>query len=322
MQRNTMNEMNKSNSPNPATERRSWLRNSCLLLMLVFLFASQVNATVVYTDVVPDLTITPAKLGEAIVFNPGTQQYAKFDQFVEPPPPIFPQFVIYYNYANPGDPIMIVGAGVGGQAVNQPGDGNLLKLPLGSVIGTALTFEQYSGYLATNWSGGGEGIVGFTIASGYYGWARLNVQNTPGVGLSVTLLDFAVEDQPGVPITSPGAAPPSFTGFFPPVDNPPMVNLATAGSAIPVKFSLGGNKGLDIFVAGYPASQPVACDSGAPLDEIEQTVTAGASSLSYDATTDRYTYVWKTDKAWKGTCRQLSVKLKNGTTQVANFKFK
>ena len=31
----------------------------------------------------------------------------------------------------------------------------------------------------------------------------------------------------------------SFTGFFPPVDNPPTWNKAKAGSAIPVKFRVG-----------------------------------------------------------------------------------
>ena len=34
----------------------------------------------------------------------------------------------------------------------------------------------------------------------------------------------------------------SWTGFFSPVDNWPAWNPAKAGQAIPVKFSLGGNK--------------------------------------------------------------------------------
>lgn len=88
-----------------------------------------------------------------------------------------------------------------------------------------------------------------------------------------------------------------------------------------MKFSLNGNKSLSIFAAGYPVSQPTACATGAPLDTIEQTVTAGSSSLSYDPTTNTYTYVWKTDKAWAGTCRQLTVVLVDGTTHVANFNF-
>src|SRR3712207_8513225 len=36
-----------------------------------------------------------------------------------------------------------------------------------------------------------------------------------------------------------------WAGFFSPVNNPEVLNLARAGSAIPVKFSLGGNMDLD-----------------------------------------------------------------------------
>jgi len=111
----------------------------------------------------------------------------------------------------------------------------------------------------------------------------------------------------------------NFTGFFQPVDNLPTINTAKAGSAIPVKFSLGGYQGLDIIATGFPASQQIFCNTSEPTDQIEQTVTAGSSSLSYDATSDQYNYVWKTDKSWVGTCRQLMVKLKDGSSHSANF---
>lgn len=113
----------------------------------------------------------------------------------------------------------------------------------------------------------------------------------------------------------------NFTGFFSPVDNPPLVNTMKAGSAVPVKFSLGGNQGLAIFAAGYPKSQAIACGSGNPTDSIEETVTAGGSTLTYDVTTDQYKYVWKTDKTWKG-CRQLLLQFTDGTTKTALFQFK
>jgi len=113
-----------------------------------------------------------------------------------------------------------------------------------------------------------------------------------------------------------------FAGFFQPIDNLPTLNAVKAGSAIPVKFSLGGNQGLNIFFQGYPLSQQVACGTGAPIDDIETTITAGGSSLSYDSITDTYTYVWKTNQAWAGSCRQLIVTLKDGSVHTANFKFK
>jgi DNA-binding beta-propeller fold protein YncE len=113
-----------------------------------------------------------------------------------------------------------------------------------------------------------------------------------------------------------------FAGFFPPVANPPSVNVVQAGRAIPVKFSLSGYKGLGIFAAGSPTSGPYACNSSDPAMPLEETVTAGGSSLSYDSTSDQYIYVWKTEKAWAGTCRQLVVQLNDGSIHRANFQFK
>jgi predicted extracellular nuclease len=113
----------------------------------------------------------------------------------------------------------------------------------------------------------------------------------------------------------------NFTGFFQPIDNLPTFNVVKAGQGVPVKFSLNGDHGLDIFAAGYPVSQQIACDAGTPTDPIEETVTAGSSGLSYDPLTDTYTYTWKTNKSWANTCRQLIVQLNDGTTYQANFKF-
>jgi hypothetical protein len=112
----------------------------------------------------------------------------------------------------------------------------------------------------------------------------------------------------------------NWNGFFQPIDNLPILNKAKAGSAIPVKFSLSGFQGLNIFLAGYPVSTVTTCGS-TTTDTIETTVTAGSSSLSYDATSDQYNYVWKTDKSWAGTCRTLTVKLIDGTIHQANFNF-
>jgi Glycine rich protein len=114
----------------------------------------------------------------------------------------------------------------------------------------------------------------------------------------------------------------AWAGFFQPIDNLPTLNSVKAGSGVPVKFSLGGDQGLSIFAAGYPKSQTVACTSGAPTDDVEQTVSASASSLQYDAATGQYSYVWKTEKSWAGTCRQLIVRLIDGTEHTAGFTFK
>lgn len=112
----------------------------------------------------------------------------------------------------------------------------------------------------------------------------------------------------------------NFTGFFSPVANPPTLNAVNAGRAVPVKFSLSGNKGLSIFAANNPYSVSLNCDTNDPGVDVTETLNAGGSSLSFSG--DQYTYVWKTDSSWAGTCRQLVLTLNDGTVHVANFKFK
>jgi hypothetical protein len=112
----------------------------------------------------------------------------------------------------------------------------------------------------------------------------------------------------------------NFTGFFSPVANPPTLNAVNAGKAVPVKFSLSGNKGLNIFAAGNPYSVSLNCNTNDPGVDVTETLTAGASSLSFSG--DQYNYVWKTESSWVGTCRQLVITLKDGTVHTANFKFK
>jgi len=112
-----------------------------------------------------------------------------------------------------------------------------------------------------------------------------------------------------------------WSGFFQPVDKG-LLNTAKAGSAVPLKFTLGGNQGMAVIAAGYPIFKPIACGVMA-TDDIEETASVGSSGLHYDATTDQYNYVWKTDEAWAATspCGQLVLKLTDGTFHYANFQF-
>ena len=113
----------------------------------------------------------------------------------------------------------------------------------------------------------------------------------------------------------------TFTGFFPPIENLPILNVANAGNSIPIKFSLSGFRGLNLFAAGYPASLPITCPNGGG-DDIEEISPPGGSTLSYNPLADQYRYGWQTDRRWKGTCRQLTVRLKDGTEKRANFRFR
>ncbi len=114
----------------------------------------------------------------------------------------------------------------------------------------------------------------------------------------------------------------NFGGFYGPIANPPAVNLVQPVSVIPVIFSLDGNRGLNVFAAGYPVSQRVHCSTMAPMGAAQATSTPGASGLAYDAATDRYTYPWQTFNNWNSTCRRLTVRLVDGTEHVAFFEFR
>jgi hypothetical protein len=108
-------------------------------------------------------------------------------------------------------------------------------------------------------------------------------------------------------------------GFFQPFDNPPTVNAIRAGSTAPIKFSLRGDRGLDIL-AGSPTSVAMDCN-GKATNGIEESITAG-SRLHYDATADQYIYAWKTNKVWASMCRQFSLTLNDGTHHQIYFRFK
>jgi hypothetical protein len=114
----------------------------------------------------------------------------------------------------------------------------------------------------------------------------------------------------------------NFGGLLQPIAPFPTLNIAAAGSAIPVKFSLSGDKGLNILATGYPASSVIPCDENEPGTTIEETVPAGGTILSYDPLSDQYKYVWKTNKDWRRTCRILIVKLADGSEHYAKFSFR
>ncbi|MDZ7631975.1 MAG: ExeM/NucH family extracellular endonuclease [Gemmatimonadaceae bacterium] len=114
----------------------------------------------------------------------------------------------------------------------------------------------------------------------------------------------------------------NFRGFFFPVANPPAVNRVVAGLVVPMRFTLGGNRGLDIFAPGYPASRPTTCDATAGESEITETRTFLDVPLQYVRLTDRYTYFWKTEREWRGSCREIVFRFRDGTEETAKFRFR
>jgi hypothetical protein len=118
----------------------------------------------------------------------------------------------------------------------------------------------------------------------------------------------------------------AWEGFLAPIDNVHaggelIFNEVNAGSAVPVKFRLGGDMGLNVLRAGSSTSRAIPCTSGADPDPVDEVSSATRSGLSYEEVANQYVYVWKTDASFTG-CRQLVVALADGTVRRANFKFR
>jgi len=109
-----------------------------------------------------------------------------------------------------------------------------------------------------------------------------------------------------------------FSGFFNPVSMD-QENIAKPGQAIPVKFSLNGDHGLDVITSAKFITEGTATSF---VGETIDAVAAGGSGLSYSAASDQYTYVWKTNKAWSLKTGRFELTLSDGTVHTFNVTFK
>ena len=108
-------------------------------------------------------------------------------------------------------------------------------------------------------------------------------------------------------------------GFRSPLGD--RVERRKAGSAVPVKFTLGGDQGLGVLAAGSPAFQPTSCATGAAIGSPRPVALQGGG-LRYNAGSASYELVWKTDRSLAGTCGRLELRLVDGTTHSALFDFR
>jgi hypothetical protein len=113
----------------------------------------------------------------------------------------------------------------------------------------------------------------------------------------------------------------NFGGFLAPVQDPPAVNEVRAGRTVPVKFSLNGFQGAGVLADGYPQVAQVECGAGEEPDHGEPAGAGGRPELVYRARSDRYRFLWRTERSWAGGCRQLILKLDDGLVRRAEFAF-
>ena len=125
-------------------------------------------------------------------------------------------------------------------------------------------------------------------------------------------------------------APSCRQGFKPPVTAPyGTLNVADAGSTVPLKFTIAGSTGLDVLASNSPFSRKVDCatlrvpSSGAfitPREYPVATETPGNSGLTTNGS-GQYHYNWKTELAWVDSCREVVVTRADGIQHRAFFRF-
>ena len=110
-----------------------------------------------------------------------------------------------------------------------------------------------------------------------------------------------------------------FSGFFPPVANPPTLNVAKEAAQSRSSSASAAAAVLRSSPPAYPRFVTTVCGTGEPTEEIKTTVTAGGSSLSFDASTEVPVRV-EQGEGLTG-FRRLELKSVDGSVQVADFNF-
>lgn len=119
---------------------------------------------------------------------------------------------------------------------------------------------------------------------------------TPGVhGLSVTASD---NNGNTASLTHSYVVFASWTGDL---ALPPAWSTVRAGMPVKTSFDLGGYYGRTLFSPGSPSSEQIDCASGA------STGADAVANGSLRFSRGRYTWQWKTERAWSGTCRALTM---------------
>jgi extracellular elastinolytic metalloproteinase len=117
-------------------------------------------------------------------------------------------------------------------------------------------------------------------------------------------------------------------GFDPPVRRPyGDLHPFEAGETVPLRFSADGRTDLGLLASNSPFSRRVDCQTlevpsqGAAVTPRELPVNTRARRGLTVSSRDRYSYDWRTDAAWEGTCRELVLTRDDGVQHRAFFRF-
>jgi hypothetical protein len=110
-----------------------------------------------------------------------------------------------------------------------------------------------------------------------------------------------------------------FQAFLGPIHQGSVVS---AGDAIPIVFSLGGDRGLDVLASGSPSSVQTDCaDPGDPTGG-EPAASKYDRGLIFHSWTGHYVFTWQTRKSWAGTCRTFVLGLRDGDVARLTVSFR
>jgi hypothetical protein len=127
-------------------------------------------------------------------------------------------------------------------------------------------------------------------------------------------------------VTEPPPPPPpapdpdlDFQGFLGPIHQGSVVS---AGDAIPIVFSLGGDRGLDVLAPGSPSSVRTDCDHPGDPTGGEPAWSQSSRGLIFHSWTGHYVFMWQTRKSWAGTCRTFVLGLRDGDVARLTVSFR
>ena len=108
-------------------------------------------------------------------------------------------------------------------------------------------------------------------------------------------------------------------GWEPPLsgDRP---NAAQAGRTIPVGFAVGGAGKANVIAGVHVA--PVACAGSSAVKADDPSLTAADWSVPGNHGGGDSMLLWRTSKAFGGSCRQLLVQLTDGSVHRLTFNFR
>jgi hypothetical protein len=189
--------------------------------------------------------------------------------------------------------------------------------PASVVVGTPLSSTQLNATVAGVAGGSAAGALTYTPAAGTVLGAGANQPLKVDAAATINYNVATKTVYINVNYT--------FVGFLQPIDNLPIINSVKAGQTIPVKWQLKDASGnlisdLGSLAASGLQSVRIACDTAAPIDAVEELAAPGSTVFRFDGT--QFIFNWQTTKSWAGTCRIMTVTLKDGNVYSAQFTFK